>query len=381
MILLTLIKKEVIQFFKNKIGVVTMLIFPLVLITVMGSALNNLMSMDRNIFNNKNIYYRTNDLDNTEDLKIFYDFMIDFEKDTNVNFISTNDKNKAKKFVNSNEAICFIDIYEKDYNYYRNEKKESSESKIFRNVYEQYLKKYALINYLKKESPEKLEDLLSQEVNILLKNEGIEKEEVNSFTYYTFAELILIILYISGLTSKSMYKEKSLNRMIRKKTSKANKLEIILSKIMLGIIVGIIQIIVVYILSRVILKVNWGKNLFEIIKVLLSLIIFSSVFGIFMSMVCSDEKTSYSIRNILLIVMGFLGGAYVPICLVKSVEVTSFLCNFMPTYWANISLISLCYGINTDYNNISIFISLSLSVILLIIGTLISKFKVGGSFD
>ena len=49
-------KKEIIQFFKSKTNVIAMLIFPIVLIFVMGKSLDGLMSMDKNIFSGKIIY-------------------------------------------------------------------------------------------------------------------------------------------------------------------------------------------------------------------------------------------------------------------------------------------------------------------------------------
>ena len=60
MILLTLIKKELKDFFRSKSDVIIMLIFPVILIFVMGKSLNNLMSVEKNIFNNKTIYYKIN---------------------------------------------------------------------------------------------------------------------------------------------------------------------------------------------------------------------------------------------------------------------------------------------------------------------------------
>ena len=141
------------------------------------------------------------------------------------------------------------------------------------------------------------------------------------------------------------------------------------------------QIFLVYIVSTKLLYVDWGENLIYIMMVLISLIIFSSVLGIFISMIFSDQKTAYTINNILIIIMGFLGGSYVPICLVKSVRITSFICNIMPSYWANIAILGLSYNIETKYYIISIFISLSLSVLMLILGNFISRQKVGGSFD
>lgn len=382
MILLTLIKKELKAFFRSKSDVIIMLIFPVILIFVMGKSLNNLMSVEKNIFNNKTIYYRINaPINNEKNLQLFYDFMINFEKKTNVKFIENKNYENATNDVNNNKAICFMDIYDNKINYFRNEKKESTESKIFRNLYEQYMRKYSFLQTMSKSNSKQMTNLSNYQIKILLKDENINEEEISSYTYYTFAELILIILYISTLTSISMYKERFLHTMTRLKVSGTNKFNILASKIALGIIIGLMQTFVVYIMSTKLLHVNWGDNLTYIMLVLISFIIFSSVLGIFISMIFTDQKTAYTVNNILIIIMGFLGGSYVPICLVKSVRITSFLCNIMPNYWANIAILGLHYNMETKYYIISILISLSLSVIMLIVGNFISEQKVGGSFD
>ena len=382
MILLTLIKKETMQFFRSKSNVIVMLIFPIILIFIMGSSLNDIMGMEKNIFDDKIIYYRINaPIENEVDLQRFYDFMIHFEKNTNVKFIENNNYKEATNDVNNNKAICFMDIYNDDINYFRNEKKENLESKVFRNLYEQYIKKYTFLKSIDKSNPQQMQTVLDYEIKILLKNENINQEEVDSFTYYTFAILILIILYISTITSMSMYKEQFLHTMTRLKVFNTKKINILLSKIALGIIVGLLQIIIVYIVSTRFFKVNWGDNLLYIFIVLISFIIFSSALGIFMSIIFSNRKICYMANNILIIIMGFLGGSYVPMYLVKSARVTSFLSQITPSYWANTSLLSLSYDVETKYYIISIFISLGLSVLMLILGNLISKLKVGGSFD
>ena len=382
MILLTLIKKETMQFFRSKSNVIVMLIFPIILIFIMGSSLNDIMGMEKNIFDDKIIYYRINaPIENEVDLQRFYDFMIHFEKNTNVKFIENNNYKEATNDVNNNKAICFMDIYNDDINYFRNEKKENLESKVFRNLYEQYIKKYTFLQSIDKSNPQQMQTVLDYEIKILLKNENINQEEVDSFTYYTFAILILINIYISTITSMSMYKEQFLHTMTRLKVFNTKKINILLSKIALGIIVGLLQIIIVYIVSTRFFKVNWGDNLLYIFIVLISFIIFSSALGIFMSIIFSNRKICYMANNILIIIMGFLGGSYVPMYLVKSARVTSFLSQITPSYWANTSLLSLSYDVETKYYIISIFISLGLSVLMLILGNLISKLKVGGSFD
>ena len=382
MILLTLIKKELKAFFRSKSDVIIMLIFPVILIFVMGKSLNNLMSVEKNIFNNKTIYYRINaPINNEKNLQLFYDFMINIEKKTNVKFIENKNYKNATNDVNNNKAICFMDIYDNKINYFRNEKKESTESKIFRNLYEQYMRKYSFLQTMSKSNSKQMTSLSNYQIKILLKDENINEEEISSYTYYTFAELILIILYISTLTSISMYKERFLHTMTRLKVSGTNKFNILASKIALGIIIGLMQTFVVYIMSTKLLHVNWGDNLIYIMLVLISFIIFSSVLGIFISIIFDDQKTAYTVNNILIIIMGFLGGSYVPICLVKSTRITGFLCNIMPNYWANTAILGLHYDMETKYYIISILISLSLSVIMLIVGNFISEQKVGGSFD
>ena len=48
-----------------------------------------------------------------------------------------------------------------------------------------------------------------------------------------------------------------------------------------------------------------------------------------------------------------------------------------PTYWANISLLSLSSGITTNYSTISIVISLELSLILLVICIISGNMRAG----
>lgn len=382
LILLILIKKEIIQFFRSKSNLIIMFIFPITLIFIIGKSSNGFMRIEKDIFNNKIIYYRVNNpIENEVDLQRFYDFIIYFEKMTNARFIQNSNYQDAILHVNNNKAICFIDIYDNDINYFRNKEKETIESIVFRNLYEQYLKKYIFLRSIYKSNPQQIKNILDYEIKVLLRDEEIAIKEVNSFTYYTFGILVLMILYISNFTYRSAYNEKLLILKTRSRAVTINKINILLSKIALGMIIGIVQIIVVYLSSTTILKVNWGENLLYIFIVLISFIIFSSVLGVFMLIVFKNQKTAYVVNNIVIIIMGFLGGSYVPIYLVKSVRVTSYLAKFMPSYWANISLLSLSNNIQTKYYITSITISLGLSVLLLILGNFISKLKVGGSFD
>ena len=88
MILISLIKKEVLHFFRNKSNVATMFIFPIVLIVVMGFSLNGLMNVDHNIFGNEKVYYKVNNINyDSRYLQVFNSFKESCENNMKINMI------------------------------------------------------------------------------------------------------------------------------------------------------------------------------------------------------------------------------------------------------------------------------------------------------
>lgn len=378
MIVFKLVKKELMHFFKNKMDIVTMVIFPIVLILVMGTSLKGIMNVDTNIFKDEVVYYSINCKNNTY-IKNFEIIKSNLEKNYNIKFKLIEDIITAKENVNLEKSLAYISINNNGYEFYRNENGENISQKIFRNMFEQFLHKNSLVETISENNINIVNYKSINEQVINLKEKNLNSNGVDSYTYYTFAELVLIILYISSITSISLYKEKYLNTMSRMRICNISYLSILTSKVVLGIIIGIIQISVVFIVSRFMLNVNWGNNLGSIFLVLICLIIFSSILGVVTSVIFKDHKTSTSVCNILIIIMGLLGGSYMPISLITSSPITNLVAKISPTYWANISILSLSYGIKTIYPYISIIISIGLSAFLTLIGLIFYKNKVGES--
>lgn len=378
MIVFKLVKKELMHFFKNKMDIVTMVIFPIVLILVMGTSLKGIMNVDTNIFKDEVVYYSIDCKNNTY-IKNFEIIKSNLEKNYNIKFKLIEDIITVKENVNLEKSLAYISINNNGYEFYRNENVENISQKIFRNMFEQFLHKNSLVETISENNINIVNYKSINEQVINLKEENINSNGVDSYTYYTFAELVLIILYISSITSISLYKEKYLNTMSRMRICNISYLSILTSKVVLGIIIGIIQISVVFIVSRFMLNVNWGNNLVSIFLVLICLIIFSSILGVVTSVIFKDHKTSTSVCNILIIIMGLLGGSYMPISLITSSPITNLVAKISPTYWANISILSLSYGIKTIYPYISIIISIGLSAFLTLIGLIFYKNKAGES--
>ena len=110
MILITLIKKEVLHFFRNKSNVATMFIFPIVLIVILGFALNGLMNVDFNIFKDNKVYFKANNI-NTENkyLQLFNTFKNNCEEDMKIEFKEISEDIYGKDAVNNYmpSVLCY----------------------------------------------------------------------------------------------------------------------------------------------------------------------------------------------------------------------------------------------------------------------------------
>ena len=101
MILISLIRKEILHFFRNKYNVATMFIFPIVLIVVMGFSLNGLMNVDHNIFESAKVYYKVNDINyQNKYIQVFESFKDNCEKIMKVEFEEIKLDSEAKANVN-----------------------------------------------------------------------------------------------------------------------------------------------------------------------------------------------------------------------------------------------------------------------------------------
>ena len=367
MILLSMIKKELKQFFRNRGSIVMLFIFPIVLITCLGLSLKNFIGSDVDIFSGEKVLYTIENESRYE--KGFTEIMKALEGENGLTFeyITNTEKDMAMSLVDEYKAIALVTINENGYDYYRAKEGEKITSKIFRSIVEQGLTRYALVDTAIEENPMLIEEILKNEKAEYIKESTIGANEVTSFQYYTFAELALIIMYISITIAESVYSEEKLETINRIRLSKATELQLIMAKGALGVIIGMLQIIEVYLFSTYILKINWGENMLTMFAVLLSVAVFSSVLGIIVGLVVKESKSINSTLQALIIGVCFLGGCYGPISMLKSIPIISDLIKISPIYWVNSALVSLNTGTVNNYGIIAIGSCLGISLVLILV--------------
>ena len=343
-------------------------IFPIVLITTLSIGLKDMMSNMTNIFSedkkDNKVYY------SVEDDSIYKEgfnaFIKEVGNELNIDFIETKSLEDVKKDIDNYDAISYIGVNKDDFSYYSSKDGEETKSKVVRSIFETSLNNFAVHTAIGELNPESLRNIVNNAVDEYVVEEGIgDSRDITAAEYYTFAELALIILYISVTIAESVYKENSLTTINRLRLSKISERTILLSKISLGIIISIIQTFLVYLYSTFCLDVNWGDNTLKLILLFIVFGVFASALGAIVGILAKKETAVSGVLNLLIIIICFLGGCYTTMSMMVAIPGINTLMYLSPIYWINVAINSMLCNIQSNSYIIALSIPIVLSVIMI----------------
>lgn len=341
--------KELKQFFRKPFNVIFMLVTPLILILLMGYAMSNVLGSSKTKIpsNGKALYVVEEDA-TAEYQQNFSDFKNAAATDMNIHFTEITDYKEGCKTVDEHQAIALINISADGFYYYRSPYNEPTQSKMLRSAYQISVGSSTFTV-----------------PTSYTTTKAVHQETINSYTYFTFAELGLLIIYISLIVGQSVFAEKETRTLERIYTSKANIGKMLCSKIALGCTVGLIQTSLVYCLSTFVLDVDWGQHTPLIFIQYLFVALFSSTFGAVLGLITKRKTVLNDRIMVLSIMVGFLGGGLTPLTFLDSIKIVSLICKISPLYWTTNSAISLSSGAISNEFFISIAACLLLTALLM----------------
>ena len=378
-----MLKKDLKMYFRSKGNVIMFFLFPIVLITTLSLSLNNLMSSEVEIFgeNDKNsiVYYSVEE--NSKYKDGFLMFTKGIKKEINIEFKQVDTLEQVKEQVDDKKAIAYVSLYGNNLDIYTSKNGDSMKSKVFKSMLESVFNKYGAYEAIAELNPEGFRNLVQNAYDKYVVSEDVNsKRTVTAAEYYTFAELALIILNVAAVIGELVYKEKQLNTINRIKMSKTSERTMILSKVALGTIISILQIILVYIYTSLILKVNWGENTLKFILLFVVFGLFSSMLGAIVGIASKTDTATGGILNGATFVICALGGCYTTRAMITSLPVLNKLMYLSPIYWINTATSTMICGLESNLYLIAIIIPIVLSVLLLIFYSVVMK-KRGGTID
>ena len=345
--------KEIKVFFTSRGNLLFMFVMPLLLITIFSFALRDYISADYGTFDDGRVYYflNTQNEDRSDEFDVIREKISD---SIGISFEQVYDYEEACHRVESSEAYGVITIKDEGYDYFRSSFNEPEGGKLARSLFSRMADNYAA-------------GIESQSTPVINKVR-VEVNKLDSRNYYTFAGLAFSIMFMGLLVAFMVYDEKEFGTIERIKLGGAGILSMVISKVLTGVICGLVMIAASFVYSRTVLKVDWGNKAGYIVAVLMCLVIFSAVFGCVVGLWGKNRTMCQSSVLMFSMLCGYLGGSITPLYLLENMPVLKFIIKLSPLYYTNRAIISLYNGIIDEKTTYSILVLLGLTLAFTILG-------------
>ncbi|MCY6957090.1 ABC transporter permease [Clostridium brassicae] len=369
--ILNIILKDMKEGFRSKKELALMILFPIVLIVILGTALSSAMNGDIKL-GQINVLYTIQGKDNN--IGTSFNLLEDKLKNYNVEFKETNNIEEAKKSLENGDYACYLLINEneKEIKIFKNERNRLGGSFV-EGILNTFVQRYNVVNEIGRHDPRMVGQILKENnkkyVNIQSLN---EKKEPRAIDYYGVTMTTLIIMYSSMTAAFGIVGEKNRKTSNRMIIAPITKKEIFMGKILSSVIITVIEIIIVIMFSKYVIKVNWGDNLPILLLVLFSEIVMAVSIGIGVAFLTKTEAVMNGILNAVIPVMVFLGGGYLPIDEFKNTLLTN-VSNFSPIRWVNSSILNIVFTNNYEKVFPAVLINFSIAFIFLMIATMLFR--------
>jgi len=361
MTMIRVLIKEIKQNLRNVRAMSYMVLFPIILILVLGTALSGAFDQSTE-FKDINIIYTS-----PSDGALGQAFKGFITKGGEMGFTFTEAQNgqEAQERVSTGNYACFINVSQNGLEIYKNDK-QAFKANLVEGVLDSFLQRYKALSQIAMVNPVVASRLINDQSNpnfVKLSPLG-EQRNPKAMDYYAITMLTLIILYSSISGSHAIKDEKTAKTMNRLLCAPVKKYEILTGKILGALVITSLQVVVVILMSKFLLKTYWGNHMGVILILLASEVAMAVSLGIGVAFLFKNER---GILNILIPLIAFFGGSYLP--LEGFGKTMLLIAKFSPVGWVNKAIFSVIYS--NDYSSVvrAFMINLSLAVIFVVLAS------------
>lgn len=368
-----IILKEFKLNFRNFKSNIMMVLFPIVLIIILGAAFTNSFDSTVKLDNVKLLY--------TEDIKengqtlagAFKSFREGLTKETGITFEETDDVDMGIASIKDYRYSAYLYISDdlQEMKLYKNEK-HAFEASLIESTLNSFINTYGAMSAIEANNPAAMAMLqLKEHGNYVSVRPLNEKRQPGSLDYYAITMMTMILLYASmtgfyGI--KSDMEQMTANRTL---CAPVKRYELLTGKVLGSILVTLVQGLAVILFSGLILKANWGDDPATVTLLLLSYSIMAVSMGVGLAYLFRNSDAASGILNSIIPIFVFLGGGYVPLEVMGSTA--SKFSVISPVNWINSALLRVIYDGDYSHVPISLGINLAIAAAFILIAVLFSR--------
>lgn len=373
--ILTIITKEFKQNIRNFKANTMMVLFPVVLIAILGAAFSGAFSNTIDLGEVKVLY--TDKVMQDKDFKGAFDgFLNGMSDELGIKFEETSDEAAGKTGIENSAYSAYLKVTENPLRFelYKNDRR-SFDASLLESSLNSFIKSYDSIAAIAAVNPAALarpEITQFDDSEKYVESRSLDKRrQPGSLDYYAVTMLTLILLYASLTGFWAIRSEREEKTEARVLCAPVRGYEFLTGKVIGCISVTVVQGLAVILFSKLVLKAYWGENLLPVALVLLTYSIMTVSLGVAMAYVFRSGDTASGILNSIIPFLAFLGGAYVPLSIMSGF--ITKIAMVSPVSWTNTALFKIIY--DNDYSAIpgSIIINLSLAALFIVASAFLSR--------
>lgn len=367
--ILSIIIKEIKQNLKDKKAMSLMVLFPIVIISILGMALSTM-------FQGSNANLKVNVLYCIQSKSVLSD---NFEKNVvndkngiDVTYTKTNNVDDAVKKIANGKYSCLVLFDGNKIKLTKNSKYSNIDASLVETILNVYVKKYNTVLEIAKVNPAALSKISSDTPNYI-EDESLQKNRVpRAVDYYAITMLTLIIMYGGNTSMSAIVTERKSKTQNRIMSAPVKKYQFLVGKIIGCIAVTIVQSAIVILFSKYVLKTYWGTNIWAVFAVILSVILFAITLGAGLTFIIKDNNIASTLLGLIIPIVVFLGGGYFPLDAFNS-KFINILSKVSPLKWSNQAIMNIIYSNDFSTMGYAILINVIVSIVLIGVSAYIFK--------
>ncbi|HEL0021585.1 TPA: ABC transporter permease [Streptococcus equi subsp. zooepidemicus] len=357
MVLFHLIKKESLQIFRDRTALLMMVVFPILMILILSFAFKSSFNTAATV-PKLTVRYQLEGKE-TEYQKNFITFLKLLNKELHLEAKETKDIAKAKQKVSEGALTAALEV-KSDQNIEVTTNSINQQNadliNMLVNIYVDNAKTYDSIASL---YPEAISNIKKRKIDYIASSSVQTSKGMSSADYYAISMFTMITFYSIMSAMNLVLSDRQQGVASRIYLTGVSNSAILLGKLIGGMLATAVQLTLLYVFTRFVLRVNWGTNDWQIIGVTASLVYLSVAIGIGLATGIRNQSFLTVASNAVIPVFAFLGGSYIPLSTLNSALINQ-LSNISPIKWVNDSLFYLIFGGQSNPIPVTLMVNLGI---------------------
>ncbi len=370
--ILRIIAKEIKQNLRSYKANVMMVLFPIVLIVILGAAFSNAFERKVDTDDARVLFTQEVNESNSYLTNAFKSFQEQMTKELGITFDQTDNINAGIKSIQDYAYCAYIHVSDnkQEIKLYKNER-HTFYAGLVESALRSFSNTYGAMSVIAANNPSAISIQQEPERSYVNIRGLDEKRQPGSLDYYAITMITLFLLY-SSITGYYSIRDE-LGQMTANRTLSApvKRYELLTGKVLGSILVTAVQCFAVVLFSKLILKAYWGEDLLTVALLLLSYSIMAVSIGVGIAYIFRNGEAGTGILNTVIPILVFLGGGYMPISIMGSAF--SKISDLSPVTWINSALFEVIYDGSYTRVPISIGIDLIVAAAFILLTAVLSR--------